>query len=301
MKRYLTLIAVFFALVAVVDVCCGFGFDYLKSHAKGGETYKHYYIAEKCEADVLILGSSRAARHYVPSIIEDSLGLSCYNAGEPGCGIIPAYAYYKMVAERHKPKLVIYEVTPEYDYFVADDYSKYLGSVKQYKSKEPVRELYSTFGSRYELWKSISNMYEYNSCIINYSLNLIKTSKSNKGFEPLYGQLNPDLISKDDIKKEMSLDSLKCIYFEKLVKDITNNNVRLLIISSPDFYESDELKTNQYEYARYIADKYSVPFLDFSNDYRFIRNYEFFHDDCHLNLNGAEMFTKCIVTDLKNN
>ena len=84
---------------------------------------------------IIILGSSHAVRHYVPSVIQDSLGLTCYNCGEPGCGIIPAYARYKMVAERNKPKLVIYEVTPGYDYLVSDDYSKYLGKVRQYSEK----------------------------------------------------------------------------------------------------------------------------------------------------------------------
>ena len=158
MKRFLIQIAVFFGLVAVIDVCCGFGFDYLKSHAKGGDTCKNYYLAERCEDDVLILGSSKAARHYVPSVIEDSLGLSCYNAGEPGCGIIPAYARYRMVAERHKPKLVVYEVTPSYDYFVADDYTKYLGPIRQYRDKKAVRELYSSFGDEWENVKALSNM-----------------------------------------------------------------------------------------------------------------------------------------------
>ena len=107
MKKYLLKIALFFALMAVIDVACGWIFGILRSKARGGQTHKNEYISNVCEDDILILGSSKADHHYVPSVFEDSLGLTCYNAGEMGCGIIPAYVRYKMVSQRHKPKLYL--------------------------------------------------------------------------------------------------------------------------------------------------------------------------------------------------
>lgn len=292
MKRFLTLIAVFFALVGVVDVCCGFGFDYLKSHAKGGETYKHYYIAEKCEADVLILGSSRAARHYVPSIIEDSLGLSCYNAGEPGCGIIPAYAYYKMVAERHKPKLVIYEVTPEYDYFVADDYSKYLGRIRQYKYNKHVKELYEVAGEDYEGIKSISNMYVNNSCLLS-NISDLWSSPYPKGYNPLYGSIANSSIT-EEIDKYFLLDSLKMDLLEKLVLETIEDNVRMVFVMSPHYYPLSDKALSQYLDAKNLAKKYSLEFYDLSDMDDINEDEKLFHDISHLNDDGAVLFTNAI-------
>ena len=42
----------------------------------------------KREADVLILGPSTANHHYDCRIIEDSFGMTCYNAGRDGQNII---------------------------------------------------------------------------------------------------------------------------------------------------------------------------------------------------------------------
>lgn len=53
------------------------------------------YIANKATDDIIILGSSSATHHYVLQIIEDSLGLSCYNCGEEGNGVVLAYGRLK--------------------------------------------------------------------------------------------------------------------------------------------------------------------------------------------------------------
>ena len=59
-------------------------------------------------------------------MISDSLGVSCYNAGESGCGIILAYGRLLMILERYTPKAIIYEVTPDFDYLDGKDNHKYL-------------------------------------------------------------------------------------------------------------------------------------------------------------------------------
>ena len=84
MKKFLVKVVLFFVIAAVLDVIFGWGFDLLRGKARGGQTHKNEYIANDCVDDILILGSSKADHHYVPSVFEDSLGLSCYNAGEMG-------------------------------------------------------------------------------------------------------------------------------------------------------------------------------------------------------------------------
>lgn len=66
--------------------------------------------------------------HYVPRVISDSLGMTCFNAGEDGNCIILAYGYLQMIMKRHVPKLVIYEimfcVSPSYKGYHTDAYDK---------------------------------------------------------------------------------------------------------------------------------------------------------------------------------
>lgn len=301
MKRFLIQIAVFFALVAVIDVCCGFGFDYLKSHAKGGDTYKNYYLAEKCEDDVLILGSSRAARHYVPSVIKDSLGLSCYNAGEPGCGIIPAYARYKMVSERHKPKLVIYEVTPGYDYFVSDPYSTYLGRARQYYHKESVKELYSTFGDGLDKLRFLSNMYKNNSSIVHNVMDQF-TVPGDNGYEPLFGVLSAEAATQaKEIKDapEHRIDTLKLKQVEKLIIATKEDNVPMVFIISPRYNGMSQKALHQYDEAISLARRYSVPFINVVDMEGVSDIRELFQDFGHMNHTGAIIFTQKLVGILK--
>lgn len=297
MKRFLIQIAVFFALVAVIDVCCGFGFDYLKSHAKGGDTYKNYYLAEKCEDDVLILGSSRAARHYVPSVIEDSLGLSCYNAGEPGCGIIPAYARYKMVSERHRPKLVIYEVTPEYDYFVSNPYSKYLGRVRQYYHKRPVKEQYSIFGDDLDELRFLSNMYMNNSSMAHNVMDQF-TEPGDNGYEPLFGVLSAEATTQPNITNDAPkhrIDTLKLKQVEKLIIATKEDNVPMIFIISPRYNGMSQKELCQYEEAISLARRYSVSFINTVDMEGVSDVREMFQDFRHMNDKGATLFTQKLV------
>ena len=210
MKRFLLKVVLFFVLVAVIDVICGWAFDYLRSKARGGQTFKNEYLFNACKDDILILGSSRANHHYVPSVITDSLGLTCYNAGEQGCGIIPAYVRYRVVCARKKPKLVLYEVTPGYDYYMDKaGYSNYLGAVRQYADREVVREMYLDFSDELEPVRLLSGMYRNNSSLIKNLKDILKPTPNNSGYDPLYGVIKQQTGAKVKVIESVwKIDSL---------------------------------------------------------------------------------------------
>ena len=56
-------------------------FGKIMFYAESQSSSKNYHCMYAADEDILILGSSFAVRNIVPSIIEDSLGISCYNAG----------------------------------------------------------------------------------------------------------------------------------------------------------------------------------------------------------------------------
>lgn len=305
MKKYLLKVALFFALIAVIDVASVFVFRFLTTRAKYGETYKNNYIANISKDDVIILGSSHAARHYVPNVIQDSLGLSCFNCGEPGCGIIPAYARYKMIAERKKPHLVIYEATPGYDYFVSDDYSKYLGRIRQYSDKTPVAEMYETLGDDLEPLRLISGLYRNNSKIVQNLVDLVVPSKGNQGYEPLYGKLTKEAVEnkketqvEKDIKSR-EIDSLKLSYVERLFADAKNDGVSVICIVSPSFFSRTGENNEDYLPVIELCKKYNIPFVD-NNYYEGITGeMELFQDFGHMNDKGAREYTASLIPVLR--
>lgn len=301
MKKFVLKTILFFALAALLDVVCGWSFDVLKSKARGGQTYKNEYLFNTCKDDILILGSSRANHHYVPRVMTDSLGLSCYNAGEQGCGIIPAYVRYQLVSERRKPKLVLYEVTPGYDYLEdKGGYSNYVGAVRQYADNEIVKKMYLDFSDELESLRLLSAMYRNNSCIIKNVKDIVKPTPYYNGYDPLYGKISLNRKTKNNVHKEKShkaVDSLKFSYMERLVEETKREGVPMAFIISP-FYESPENATD-YEPVKALSKKYGIPLIDNSRCDLFVGNAEYFQDNTHLNHQGAVAYTQYVIPQIK--
>lgn len=301
MAKFIQKVLLFFALIAIIDFACGFGFNYLKSHAKGGDTQKNYYISEQCCDDILILGSSRAARHYDPQVLEDSLGLSCYNCGEPGCGIITAYARYVMIESRHKPKLVVYEVSPNFDYFKTDDYSKYLGKIKQYADVPTVKRLFIDLGDEFERMRLLSNMYKNNSCIVHNIMDNLVTSNDTRGFKPLRGNLKKIEELRQDPEKSRIIDTIKFSYVNQLVEQLQAENVPICFMASPLFINQTAASQLDWDYEPLVnfCQQHNVPFINHIYLEGISDNPEFFHDLDHLNNKGAAAYTKAVCAELK--
>ena len=298
MKKYLIKISLFFALVALMDIMCGWGFRGLRSKARGGQTYKNEYILRACEDDILILGSSKAVHHYVPSVFEDSLGLSCYNAGEMGCGIIPAYVRYKLVSARQKPKLVVYEVTPGYDYLTDNGYSHYLGPIRPYTNNKLVREVYLDFSDNLEKVRLISSMYRNNSKIVYILKDLFRSRDSWKGYDPLYGRIKATKAASDENEiKKKSVDSLKYRYFERLIKDTQNDGVPLVCVISPKY--GGDINDTSYGPAFSICEQYGVSLIDNRNCGQFVEEGIYFQDKLHLNHTGAVAYSRFFIEQVK--
>ena len=73
--------------------------DYVVKNIEVGGRGRDNYICDKSVDDILIFGSSRAVHHYNSSMIEDSLGMSCYNCGDDGNGIILSYGRLSMISQ----------------------------------------------------------------------------------------------------------------------------------------------------------------------------------------------------------
>lgn len=103
-----------------------------------------YQTAQYQTADVVILGSSRAHHHYVPSVFFDSLGITAHNGGVDGNGIVMAKGLYQMITERYHPSLLIYDVISGFDFFVNSEDGnniRYLGNLRPYSRKPSLRNL----------------------------------------------------------------------------------------------------------------------------------------------------------------
>lgn len=297
MKRFLVKLALFFALIAIADVLCGFALDYFAQHAKSGFTLRDNYICDKLETDFLLMGSSRCIRHYNPQIITDSLGMSCYNSGQMGNGIILNYGRLRMIDERKKPSVVVYDVTPEFDILIGDDNHRYLTWLKQHYERNGIAAIFESVDAT-EKYKMTSQMYRYNSRFIELMTDFFHTLSDvrSDGFSPHKGELDRTKIKSDSIKeKTPAIDNVKMEYVNKLIDEL--DGVKLFFVVSPSWYGMDSVR---FQPIIEICQERDIPFIDFANHPKYVHQDVFFKDGNHLNERGANEFTKDLIGYLKN-
>ncbi|MBR3906755.1 MAG: hypothetical protein IKJ61_01500 [Bacteroidaceae bacterium] len=294
MKKFIIKSFVFILLLVCTDFAIGKALKYLSTFAIGGDTYKNNYIAEKIDEEIIIMGSSRASRHYVSSIFEDSIGLTCYNAGVEGNGIICAYAYTVMYTQHHTPEIIVFDVVKGYDLNINDN-MKYLGRAKLFYDNEQIADIFKEISST-EPYKMQSYMYRYNSKPLQIIADMIAPQQDEiKGYRPLYGTIkHPKTGGKEN---EIKYDSLKIKYIERFISLCKQKEIQLFFAISPNYHQTNIIN---YSPVVSLAEEHNIPLFNHLNDTTFIGKQHYFYDNVHLNNEGATAYTNIIVNELKN-
>ena len=302
-KNFSIRLVLFFLLFFIADQISGMLFGYLDN--KAGDKYaRENYLRNGMDADCIIMGSSKANHHYVASLLGDSLGMTAYNCGQRGNGIIYEYGRLCTLYERYTPKLLILDVYYGFD-LLPNDNSRYLNYLKKdYGNNKKVDSIFYSV-DKWNKYKMILNTYRYNSTICDVLLNIIFKGRSrfqSDGYYPLYGKkLKNDPRTVLDERERMDsscdnlCDSLKIYYLKRLIQERKKDS-SLIFTISPTFRGE---KKGNYNIIRDICLKNNIPLLDYSNDERFVGVDSLFYDDTHLNNVGAFFFTRLLANDIK--
>ncbi len=287
----------FLFIIVVIDFTVGKIMDAVLIGTQKGDWGRNNYIANELKSDVLILGSSRAIHHYDPIIFEDSLGLTCYNCGEDGMGIILMYARYKLVCERIIPSIVVYDFISEFDYEIDRDDIKYLKFLRPLK-RNPVVDSIINKISMVERFKLFSNLYTYNSVYLDIVSQFRSKSPSlarKYTYAPLTGMMSyvPQVENEND--NFYTEDSIKVYYMNKLIQDCKTNGTKLFFVLSPRYGGYD---TNSNSWLSDLCLRHSIPIYNHYSDLSFCENQEMFNDSYHLNKIGAEAFTSRVAHEI---
>lgn len=296
MKKFIKHIILFFAIVIIVDVAVGAFFHFLQSTVAKGRTKVEYYACKESNEGIMIMGSSRASHHYVPQIISDGLGLKCYNAGQDGNGIILQYGRWKMISERYTPKLIIYDITPNFD-FALNDNMTYVDRLKPFCDDKQVKGYVSEIFPLENI-KLFSQMYRYNYKFLEILSDCAMGRVVNDGYAPLQGLIRQEIVEQDVVNKyRMEKDSVKLMYLERLIYEAKEKGTEIVLVLSPSFrgVQSDE-KTIAAMKA--LAQRQNVLFFDYTDD-PICNDDHLFYDSAHLNDKGARIFTNKFITQLK--
>lgn len=298
MKKYIIKIILFAIIIVITDVLWGYFFRYWFHNINSGYIGKANYISEQLDEDILIFGPSRAVFHYNPLIISDSLGMTCYNCGASGYGILASYGRLSIIKEHHQPKIIIVEASRDFDIIIEDN-NKYLGLFKKDYERGNIAELFNDIDST-QKFKMLSQMYRYNSNFNHNPKTIFKPFQGKYKPDKLFGYL-PQKVAFDSMKIDSShmksdgeIDSLKLKYVERFI-DLAQGS-QLFFVSSPIWYG---MSPEHLAPIKDICKRRNVPFIDFSNDPKYVHNNALFKDGKHLNDKGADEFTKDFIRKLR--
>ena len=290
----------FFVIIFMFDQLLGNVLRHYYFQRKSGESYLSTYAMDSNQAEIIILGSSRANHHYVSQIFKDSLKMSCYNSGRDGCLILYNVAVFKSILKRYRPKIVIFDINPDEIFYTKDSYEKLNVLYPYYYDKPEVQKIIN-FKSNFEHFKFLSCLYPFNSTFIGsiFRQKIDMNERNLKGYIPLYGTTLSNTSIQKGNNVESSLDSNNIRELLDLAKICNNNGIRLIFIQSPRYTKLNQ--SFSIETLRKIASINNSEFWNYGNDSLFIIKPSLFKDAAHMNNEGAIMFSKTIIKRIKQN
>lgn len=247
----------------------------------------------KRTVDVLILGPSSANHHYNCKIIEDSLGLTAYNAGRDGQNIVYAAMVLAANVERHAPEKVILDMS---GVMLDGSWNSHLSDMNCYYGiSNKVDSIIDDISSWQDRLKFHLNLYRYNNTwawILNGYL--AKTQEDLNGYRPMpvqKGEMKCS-ISRNNFKA----DSVDMKYLDAIVDLCKRKHIDLFVCSSPSLHVDGG---NFHHFMKDYCEKKDLAYFNWNGDTTYIKHPELFYDVSHLNTIGADMFTKEIVNKIK--
>jgi len=296
---FICMVAITLLVLFLCDRGIGYLMKYLYFNQQSGDGYLVTYAIDSTEADVLVLGSSRAKHSYDPMIFEDSTNFTCFNAGRDGTEhILFNYGQFKAATSRYNPEIVILDIRPEDLAYSAREYDMLSPLLPYYKTHGEIKELLLERGP-FEKLKHILAIYPFNSLVFQVIMGNLEVNKKRKvhynGYVPfrdakVRGQIDTLPIH------DTALDEYKIGLLENMIRICSEKNIRLIFVYSPTWHI---VTKNPYDSVlAKLCNENQIDYLNLSNHPDFLTNPGYFYDRTHLNDKGAKVFTSMLISKI---
>ncbi|MDH4202551.1 MAG: hypothetical protein OEV87_06620 [Phycisphaerae bacterium] len=264
--------------------------------------------ALRAQADIVVLGSSRARHHYDPELIEKITGKTVFNAGVDGLYIPYIQGAADLLMSRYKPKLLVIEIDPFY--FTETHFKDNLLRVEALAPyiddsdilKEQIFDL-SGFNRMVYSFHTI----RFNGKPWSFLSNIIRQDCCPNGFSPIKKVMEP-AEWKDKIEDKTSkyenfvLDPKAVEMLSKTIQQAKSLRVGVVLVTSPEWREQIEevqVLLSLSSVVKTISEEEQVPYVMATLDqYPEFRDPSYYADPSHLNEQGARRFSETLGTIL---
>jgi hypothetical protein len=256
---------------------------------------------------LFVFGSSHAASHYVPEILEKELGLSSYNAGVLGQQILFHKTLESIILKRVTPEVIILDVDPSTLYYSREAYDR-LADLKPFYFQYPeIIGPVLNLRSNLERLFLESKLYQYNSTFAHVVRYAVSPQPDWNGYRPAYEAMNAPTVQEeqDEIatsrayRAGRNLDPVMVDALERFHSDAVRKNVRVFYFVSPGALPGELERNASFLKIEAIVNQAKIPFFNFRNHRDFVRNYALFSDSWHLNDAGARRYSKLVAETIR--
>lgn len=304
MKKFLIKIVCLSAIVGTIAVVLNFC---IEKYIRKMDSKWEKIFDSKVDANVLILGSSRALNHIVPEVLDSILKVNSYNLGEGGYPFSIEYAQFKIYEKYGNPK-------PELIIQSADLFTL-VKKEDAYNTELTMPYLYEPI-----LKNELEKIYNFSSAdfflpAFKYRSKLVQINRNKKMMELIAGNpLNKKgFIAQDDKWRGFELavqlagdsidgkmDSDMVNLFDEYLNHCKQSGIKVVMVFTPEYYKATEYTSNREKIKniyRSFSKKYDFPFLDYSTD-PLCYDTIYFYNAMHLNGAGAKIFSKELAHDI---
>jgi hypothetical protein len=260
--------------------------------------------------DLLIYGGSRAWVHFDPEILSDSLNLSVYNIGLNGHNFWLQKLRHEILLKYNKaPEVIIYAVDlmtlgKRPDLYNSDQFLPYMTSDTLLAKAISSYDGYGKYDSKVPLIRYLGKWKTSISAVkIALAPDRQKPDRI-KGYQGKNLEWNSDFdnaVEEMGGRFSMELDSLSVVLFDEFLAECQRKNIKIIFVAPPEYIDGQLFVENRPEIMGVFASfgqKYDIPYYDYSNDSMSFNKY-YFYNSTHMNIRGAELFSKKLVMDMK--
>jgi len=261
-------------------------------------------------ADVLVMGASRAWVHISPKILDSTLQMNSYNLGLDNWCFLMQYCRLKVFLEHNpKPKYIVHSL----DYLMFEKNKELYGDVQflPYMNDPTISRATEGYTGSFNKLQRYVPMYKYRNnseFMIEGIANFVglpgNKSQKYKGYEGMVKEWDStfaDFVHQNPDGYKVQLDSVVIQEFENYLAFCRSNKIKVILTYTPEYYRAQQITRNRSEefaLYHYFAKKYDCVLLDYSSD-SLCYNNNYFYNSQHLNKQGSEIFSRKLAQDLK--
>ncbi len=275
--------------------------DYLLSKEAARSNYRpieswYDLMHGNIDADVIIMGNSRAWVQYHPMILDSILGVSTYNIGMEGSAVNRQVHKYNLFRKHNrKPKVILQNIDLfSFDYIVGLEREQFL----PYFWDSSMREEFLS-SEPFTFWEKYIPLHRYH---IIQMKNLISRGPRSltKGYQGMDREWDGSKYQQISELTFVPNDTTVRI-FEEYLSETRAESIKVVFVVAPCYIGTTHKIVNLAELQAFyqnLADKYDIPILDYSH-MDICNDTTFFYNAMHLNKRGAELFSDSLANDIK--